>query len=71
MLDAHALSMPLLFRFTLHDRLDISIELYDDVAVSNWLDYPIIEIANDYLKLDLADQSPERVTSGNSKIDTG
>ncbi len=54
--------MLLLFRFTPHDRLDIAIEPYDDVAVSNWLDYRITEIANDYLKLDLTDRSPERVT---------
>ena len=61
MLDYELEIIPVFFRFTPHDHLDIPLEAYDEAAVSAWLDDRIVDFANAYLELHLTKQYQERV----------
>jgi YHS domain-containing protein len=61
MLDYQLEIIPVFFRFTSHEHLDVPLEAYDEAAVSQWLDDRIVDFANAYLELHLTKQYNERV----------
>jgi hypothetical protein len=61
MLDYELEIIPVFFRFTPHEHLDVPLEAYDEAAVSKWLDDRIVDFANAYLELHQTKQYQERV----------
>ena len=61
MLDYELEIIPVFFRFTPHEHLDVPLEGYDEAAVSKWLDDRIVDFANAYLELHQTKQYQERV----------
>ena len=61
MLDYELEIIPVFFRFTPHEHLDVPLEAYDEAAVSKWLDDRVVDFANAYLELHLTKQYQDRV----------
>ncbi len=76
MLDYELEIIPVFFRFTPHDHLDIPLEAYDEAAVSKWLDDRIVDFANVSMELHLTRQynsgctSPTRLRVSASRNDS-